>query len=159
MKLDNKAAKSWRRWETGNMAAAVPQNSACGHWWALSNGSHEFNPHCVPVYLAVMHSCVTATGAWPSTLGLMSLFHTNFRAIFFSAQQRFSFSSLPFLVLHSLHDSLKTYYNNAFCFVLFFSLLWFHHLNSSVLSRGLLRSAMKNFKAEAMKIWKLDAPL
>lgn len=74
----------------------------------------------VLVYLAPVHSCVTATGAWPSTPGSMSLIHTNFRATVYSAQQHLGrpATSLPFIVLHPLHHFPQTYYNTVFCAVL-----------------------------------------
>ena len=134
-----------------NMAAAVPQNLACGCcWWTLCNCSHAFNPLCVLIYLAPVHSCVTAIAAQPSTPGSMSLFHTNFRVMFYSACPAvvsIQEGQLPHcLLLFSTHciTSLK-----PFTTLLFTGLISPLEQFNLVLGSGALRD--KVFKAEAMR--------
>lgn len=124
-----------------NMAAAAPQDLACGCWWALCNCSHALTPLCVLVYLAPEHSCVTATSAQPSTPRSMSLFHTNFRAMFYSAQQWFPLRKASYLTNFYCSPPTAQLPSNLLqhCVLLF----GFHHLKRWVLSWGLLHSQTK----------------
>lgn len=109
--------------------------------------------HCVLVYLAPVHSCVTATGAQPSTPCSMSLSHTNFRAMFYSAQQWFPFRKAGYLtafLLFSTHciTSPKLITTPLFFFftVSISPFEWFSLVLGSVALRD------KVFNAEAMKL-------
>lgn len=93
--------------------------------WLLVSAVQQF-PCIYPTLCACLFGLSTFLCDGPSTPGSMSLFHTNFRVMFYSAQQWFSFrdGQLPhclfFFVLRPLHNFPQSHYSTRF-----------HHLNSS----------------------------
>lgn len=93
--------------------------------WFLVSAVQQF-PCIYPTLCACLFGLSAFLCDGPSTPGSMSLFHTNFRVMFYSAQQWFSFrdGQLPhclfIFVLRPLHNFPQSHYNTRF-----------HHLNSS----------------------------